>query len=298
MTTQKVRLGGYALIAALVIAGAVIVIAALQRDERPPVSRPAEGEAPAPRPDGAPPSVEALQGIWLEDQETGGARPLMARFGADGTFFLGGVLDTDSWIHGTYEVDGQAIRFTATGGSCGSRDVFTWSGGIVSEGRLELEHRGTEEGSGVGVCTFPIGEPFHFLRVSPTSPAAADVDPGFYVGPSGPITAETGPFDLEGYWLVEGTGHLLRVDFSGGYRMDDAGALADTPSDAGSLEVGSRTLTFTSGGAANGCAEGDLMVVTNARVKEGAIRGVVSRDDCGRGLEGAVTLLFLEVRTA
>jgi hypothetical protein len=39
MTTQKVRLGGYALIAPLVIAGAVIVIAALQRDERPPVSR-------------------------------------------------------------------------------------------------------------------------------------------------------------------------------------------------------------------------------------------------------------------
>jgi hypothetical protein len=296
MTTQKVRLGGYALIAALVIAGAVIVIAALQRDERPPVSRPAEGEAPAPRPDGAPPSVEALQGIWLQDRETGGARPLMARFSADGTFSFGSALDTDAWISGTYEVDGPAIRFTATGGSCGSRDVYTWSGGIVSEGRLELEHRGTEDGSGVGVCPITTGDRFHFLRVSPASPAAADIEPGFYIG-SGPITGETEPFDLEGYWLVQGTGHLLRVDLSGGYRMDDAGALADAPRDTGTLGVGRRTLTFTTGGGA-GCAEGDVMVVTKARVQEGAIQGVVSRDDCGRGLEGAVTLLFLEVRTA
>jgi hypothetical protein len=208
------------------------------------------------------------------------------------------VFDTDAWISGTYEVDGPAIRFTATGGSCGSRDVFTWSGGIVSEGRLELEHLGTEGGSGVGVCPIATGDRFHFLRVSPASPAAADIDPGFYIGPPGPITGETEPLDLEGYWLVEGTGHLLRVDFAGGYRMDDDGALTDTPRDAGSLQVDPRTLTLTSGGGGTGCAEGDVMVVTKARVQEGAIQGVVSLDDCGRGLEGAVTLLFLEVRTA
>jgi hypothetical protein len=129
------------------------------------------------------------------------------------------------------------------------------------------------------------------------SPAAADIEPGFYIG-SGPITGETEPADLEGYWLVEGTGHLLRVDFAGGYRMDDDGALAEAPRDAGSLQVGPRTLTFTSGGGGAGCAEGDVLVVAKARAEDGAIRGVVSRDDCGRGLEGAVTLLFLEVRTA
>jgi hypothetical protein len=289
------RGGGYVLVAVVVVAGAAIGIAALRGDDRPPAGpRP---ETPGPSPVGAPPTVESLRGIWLEDGETGGARPLMARFSADSTFFLGGVFDTDSWIHGTYEIEGPAIRFTATGGSCGSRDVFTWSGGIVSEGRLELEHRGTEGGSGVGVCTFPIGKPFHFLRLSPMSPAAADIEPGFYIG-SGPITGETEPFDLEGYWLVEGTGYLLRVDFSGGYRMDDAGALAEAPRDAGTLEVGRRTLTFRSGGGGAGCAEGDVLVVAKARAEDGAIRGVVARDDCGRGLEGAVTLLYLEVRTA
>lgn len=294
------RAGGYALLAVLVVAGLAIGITALRPDEQRPASQPGEGEAPAGAAVGAPLTVEALQGIWFEDRGTGRfPEPVLARFGPDGSFSQGGVTDQDAWLSGQYELDGHTIRFTVTGGDCAANGaVFTWVGGIVTEGRLETEHRGTVDGgNSVGNCGIPIGEPYNFTRVSPTSPAAADIQPGYYTGPPGPITEETDSIDLQGFWLVEGTGHLLQIEWTGSYRFDDAGQLAEAPRDAGSLEIGRRTLTFTSGGAATGCAEGDVLVLGNARVREGGIEGVVSEDSCGRGIDGPVRLLYLDVST-
>jgi hypothetical protein len=294
------RAGGYALLAVLIVAGVVIAVTALGRNEVEPASQPGEGEAPAGTAEGAPFAVEALQGIWLEDRGTG-QHPdsIMARFGSDRTFSMGGATDQDAWLSGQYEVDGHMIRFTVSGGDCAANGaVFTWVGGIVTEGRLETEHRGTVDGgNSVGNCGIPIGEPYNFTRVSPTSPAAPDIQPGYYTGPSGPITQETNSVDLQGFWLVEATGHLLQIEWSGSYRLDDAGQLAEAPRDAGNLEIGRRTLTFTSGGAATGCAEGDVLVLGNARVREGGIEGTVSQDSCGRGIQGPIRLMYLDVST-
>ena len=288
------RAGGYALLAVLVVAGAVIAITAVGRNEVEPASEPGEGVAV-----GAPLTVEALEGIWFEDRGTGRwPEPMMARFGPDGSFSLGGGTAEDAWTSGTYELEGHTIRFTVSGGACAANGaVFTWVGGIVAEGRLETEHRGTVDGgNSVGNCGIPIGEPYNFTRVSPTSPAATDLQSGYFTGTPGPISEETDSIDLQGLWLVEGTGHLLQVEWTGRYRFDDAGQLAEAPRDAGSLEIGRRTLTFTSGGAA-GCAEGDVLVLSNARVEDGGIEGTVSEDSCGRGIDGPVRLLYLDAVT-
>jgi hypothetical protein len=292
----KQRAGGYALLAVLVIAALVIGVTALSRNDVQPASEPGEGEAPGSTAMGAPPTVEALQGIWFEDRGTGvWPQPIMARFDPAGAFALGGATDQDAWISGQYEVEGHTIRFTVSGGDCNADGaVFTWVGGIAAEGRLETEHRGTVDGgNSVGGCGIPIGEPYNLTRVSPSSPAAADIQSGSYTGPTGPITEETDPIDLQGFWLVEGTGHLLQIEWFGTYRFDDTGQLAEAPRDAGNLEIGRRTLTFTSGGG-TGCAGGDVLVLSNARVEEGGIEGSVSEDSCGRGIDGPVRLLYLD----
>lgn len=89
----------------------------------------------------------------------------------------------------------------------------------------------------------------------------------------------------------------VRIEFSGSYRLDDTGTLADNASDIGTLDVGRRTHSFTSGSAAAECSEGEVWTLSNARVEDGEIRGLVSEDGCDRGIEGAVTLLFLDVYT-
>jgi hypothetical protein len=291
------RAGGYAVLAALVVTGLVIGISAVgERDQRP-ASRPGEGDGPATGVEGLAPTVDRLRGIWYEDSGTGlWGQPIMARFGPDGTFSLGGVLDEDAWISGTYQVEGHRIIFIPTGGECGGRDVFTWEAGIVAEGRLESVHGGAEgdRPTHVGTCLIPVGEPYNLTRVSPTSPAAADINPTFY---STSLTGETTAADLRGFWLVEGTGHLLRVDRSGSYLLDDAGELGTNPDDAGSVEIGRESLRFITGGGSSGCSEGDVMVWKDARVEEGRLRGVVAEDSCGHDLGGEVTLLFLSVDT-
>lgn len=297
--STRQRVAVYALVVGLV-AGTAIGIASLGREE----GRPAN-PAPLPTSDsaGLGLTAESLEGIWFEDQGTGSwPEPILARFGADGTFALGGVFGTDSWLLGTYDVQGDSIRFSSEGGACGSRDVWTWDVQSLDEGRFESLFRGTEgDSSGLGLlgtCAIPVGDPYNFTRISPTSPAAADITPGSFgiVGGANRITNETTEGDLRGFWLVAGTGHLLRLDGSF-YRLDDAGELGTDPDDAGTVEIGRRTLRFISGGDTRGCAEGDVMVWKRVRLEEGRLLGVVTADSCGRDIGEEITLLFLNVDT-
>ena len=256
-------------------------------------------EAPTSQVDSLPLTAESVAGIWYEDPGSGyWVEPIMARFASDGTFSLGGVFVAESWINGTYALGDQAITFTATSGGCASRDTFTWDVVIVADGRLEGVHAGSDgDISGlVGECPIPVGEPYNLTRVSPTSPAAAGITAAEYRGPA--LTSDTSSVALEGYWLVEGTGYLLRWDYTGRYHLDDVGQIATNPQDAGRAEIGPQTLSFTSGGDADGCAEGDVMAWEDVRVEDGQLRGVVNGDSCDRGIGSEVTLLFLGASTA
>lgn len=295
-TRQKVAV--YALVVGLIV-GAAIGLTTLTREDRP--ANPPDAETPVIQVEGLPPTAELLQGVWYEDPGTGEwPVPVMASFTPDGTFSMGS-LDQGSWLSGTYEVEGQRIRFTVTGGAClgigGLTGAFLWDAGIVAEGRLEATHRGSTVGSpdNVGTCLIRVGEPYNFTRVSPTSPAAADIVPGRSSVGEGPLTIETTAFDLDGLWLVEGTGHVLSLEWSGTYRLDGEGELATTPYDAGSVEIGRGTLRFITGGDSAGCAEGDVMVWKSVRFEEGRLLGEVTADSCGRDIDEEITLLFLNV---
>lgn len=296
--STRQRAGGYALLAILVIAAAVVGVTTLTQRETRPADRGVEENAPTTRAEGSAPTVEELQGIWYEDRGEGEyPEPMMFWFAPDGTFTWGGVLDTDSWTTANYEIAGHRITFTDVGGSCGGGFTFSWDVGIVAEGRIEAVHQGSshDDPTVMGGCYLPVGERYGLTRVSPTSPAAEDLSPGYYVG--GAITADVAPIDLEGMWLVEGTGHLLRIDFGGGYRLDDDGELASTPRDTGTIEAGRGSLTFTSSAGANGCSEGDVMVWEKLRVRGGALHGEVAQDTCDRGIGPQITVLFLDLFT-
>lgn len=260
-----------------------------------------EVSVPAVAAEGPPVTVERLEGIWFEDRGTGvSPAPVLARFASDGSFALGGVLERDSWLNGTYIVEGQRIMFTATGGACGSRDTFAWDVTIVADGRLEGRHAGAEgdQPALVGECFIPVGEPYNFSQISPISPAAAEISAGRFTRLDvGPLSSEIFPSHLDGYWLVEGTGHLLRWGPSGSYRLDDAGEMATNPRDVGTVELGPSTLTFTSGADSHGCALGDVMVWENVEIDDEGLRGVVRTDACGRALGDEMTLRFLGVDT-
>lgn len=304
----KRKAGVYALVAGIIVAGLVIGISVLRETDEPE-GRPGgavEDDAPTAAVEGAPPTAEELDGIWYEDPGTGtDSAPNMFWFDGDGTFTWGGVLEHDSWIVGTYEIDGHRITVTATGGFCGGGYVFTWDAGIVDDGRLEAVHRGavTDTPGFLGECDLPVGERFGMTKVSPASSAPpADIAPGFYVGD---LTNDTTPLDLQGFWLVEGTSrlfpsYLLRLDFSGAYILDDGGELATNPDDVGIVEIGRRSLTFVSGARSALCSEGDALVLTNVRVEDGALRGVEAEDSCGRGfaeIGDEVTLRYLDIQT-
>jgi hypothetical protein len=291
---------GAAAVAATVIAGTVLVTAGDSGDKPgsdldASAATTTVASASAPDVDGLPPTREQLAGLWYEDSGSGvWAQPILAEFGADGTFSLGGVLHNDSWLYGTYEVGGHRITFTVAGGACGSRDDFGWDAGLVADGRFEAVHAGAEgdDPGQVGDCAIPVGEPYNFTKVSPLSPATAGVTPGSVH--DAPVTSDTSTVDLEGYWLVEQTGYVLRLDSSGQYRLDALGDLGDAPQDLGTVEIGDQTLTFTSGGDAHGCADGSRMVWGNVRVEDARLRATVGEDTCGRGLS-EIRLVLLNV---
>jgi hypothetical protein len=249
-------------------------------------------------PTGVPPTPERLAGIWYEDRNTGSyPEPIMATFGTDGTFTIGGVVDGEYWNTGTYRTEGHTIVLTVTGGRCNAETEWTWDATIMAGGRLEAQsaRTGGPSPTDLGDCDMPVGEPFDMTRVWPTSPAARDMTPS-YILAEGPITpATTNVADLQGYWLDAESGSLLRIDDTGGYRIDDRGALATNPAGVGRVEVGAETLTFTTAADAAGCTEGDVMVWSNARLDAGTLRATVTQDSCGRLLGTEVAFIYLQV---
>jgi len=301
------RLGISVLLVALITAGLTLGISTLRQHNTRPLGQGADQGQPTTAIEGLPLTAENLQGIWLEDRGTGRyLRPELIRFGMDGSFSIGGVLTRDSWSHGTYAVHGRRIIFMATGGWCDKPGpavrVFADDAAIVADGRLETVFAGAGRletllagAKGTrwnGRCLVSVGEPIDFTRISPTSPGAADITAVDYTG-AVPRT-QSDVAHLDGYWLIDGTSQLLRLDI-GRYLMDDAGKLPTSPLDRGTVQIRPGKLRFVSSEDARGCSGGDVMVWTSLRVNDGNLQAIVSRDSCGRDIGRRVTLLPLKV---
>src|SRR4029079_9505109 len=139
------------------------------------------------------------------------------------------------------ELDGRDIVVTVTqvGGACDVGDTWTWRTGVTEAGRLQLLLTHTRPDQ----CGVPIGTEWSFVRLSPRSSAGADLgaDPVGGVAPL-PTNADEALEVLDGLWLLERGGHLLRLRPYGTYAIDDAGLLATDPYDAGAIEVAGTTL--------------------------------------------------------
>jgi hypothetical protein len=134
--------------------------------------------------------------------------------------------------------------------------------------------------------------------LSPRSSAGADLtaDPVGGFAPL-PANADEALEVLDGLWLLEQGGHLLRLRSYGTYAIDDTGLLGADPYDAGAIQVAGTTLTLVSGAGSTRCAEGDRLVLRSVQIDEigRSLRGTVVDDDCSHGIGARPTLIRLSL---
>lgn len=269
------KLGAFALVATLAIAAAVIVVTTRSGEE---TSRKAAVDPDLPTVEGSVPTTENLAGIWVSVH---GSSPtsLMMQLNPDGTYAIddSGRVATTPAVAGTYEIEGDRIALVAgeRSAKCTIGDIFAMRAGVSEDGRLETVF--VEPG-----CTVAAGTRYTWARVSPRSKAGAAISFG---EPSGDAAPPADIASLRGIWLLEGTGQLLRIDWSGSYAIDGSGRLGTDPFDEGVLELRRRTLTFTSGGNSRGCGDGTRWVWKGVVVEPFALamRGVTEEDGCDHG---------------
>lgn len=183
-----------------------------------------------------PVTSETLAGIWrVEDPPTPG---ILHQIGADGSFVfdMEGVLDTDPWGTGTYELDGTEVIISVTNGACS--DWAFRVDDIPEDGRVLA----TYSRSG---CHVRAGEPWNLTRLSPIAPSASAIVE--------PVTVSDAPVELstanvEGIWLREGTGQLASFTSDGRYSVDDGGLLGVDPDDTGHYEIDGDTFVLSTDG--------------------------------------------------
>lgn len=164
----------------------------------------------------------------------------------------------------------------------GSAPIVAESDGRLSLGAVTLQGPGCLSSSG----------PESFLtRLSPLSAATRDLP----VVTQDPLMAVTDPVQLNGLWLLQGTGLVLAVDETAGpaaYLMDDDGDLEPAPDAAGSLSVGPDGAIIL---RSTGC--GDTTLRRSEVRGQGAnltLTAVVDADPCDR-FGGRSSLTWIRV---
>jgi hypothetical protein len=266
------RMGAIGLVASLGLAAVVIVVASRTGQDQP-IDVGDRGVH------GAAPTLETVQGIWLFDGGPDPGEPgMLMRLAPDGTFAIDayGSLDQSPATQGTFVIEGGDVDFeVGPSARCPNRETFTFLMGVSGDGRLETVM--TEPGCGV-----PEGTRWAWTRVSPASEASAEIRAA---RPSGDAAPPEDAVSLQGIWLLEGTGQLLRVSFSGSYAMDDQGSLGIDPADEGVLEVQGRKVVLVSGSGSRSCAADTRWVWGAVEVEPfGTRMRATSRSDgCARG---------------
>ena len=269
------RLSAIGLVAAMAVLAAVIVVASR------PEANSTDVDVPAVH--GAVPTLETLRGIWLFDGgPDGGETGMLMRFDPDGTFAIDayGSIDSGPATRGTFRIEGHLVRFEVEPSArCGTGETFTFRTGLPEDGRLETFM--VEPGCGV-----TSGTEWTWTRVSPVSTGGMTIRAG---SPSGDAEPPEDALALDGIWLLEGTGQLLRISFSGSYAIDDQGTLGTAAYDEGALEIDGRTVVLVSGPDSRECREGARWTWTAVAVEPFglAMRATSGRDVCGHRVEDA-----------
>lgn len=245
-------------------------------------------------------TFESLAGIWYQETERPPGREeqavhgLLMVLGADGTiaFDNGGYLDTQPFVAGTYQIDGDVVMWDVRQGGCSVGPDFRAV--IPEDGRLHVVF--TETGD--GACDVGVGAEWTWIRVSPSSSAGAAINaPVSDLDNAYPPTEGAVP----GIWLRQGSGQLLRLSSAGTYAVDDGGLLGTDPNDTGVYEIDGDTITYTSAGSAT-CTAGDTQMwegiaIDDVRLHEDhgsyakTLHTTAGEPDCGAHFAGDQTWL-------
>lgn len=200
----------------------------------------------------------ALTGYWTS---TDGFNALFVDLRRDGTFTIGNtgrIGDADAFAFGTYDIDGDAIRFTVDPSSneCVG-ETWTWEVAVPFDGLMEVDVQDN------GGCAAAVQ--WQWTRVSPISPAGRELAPAD-TGVTSHMAAPLTP----GIWLRLGTGEVVAIDNDRTYLVTSDGDTR-SPADTGTVSAAEPgTWTFTSDGS-GACEAGATAVWTDVTMPHGAL---------------------------
>jgi hypothetical protein len=276
---KRERRRGLALVAAAAVVVPIVGIVAFQAMDDGDTSGAPSGKPSSVDPyasflEGSDPTVDALTGVWRQDNGF-----MLLRFEADGTVQFndqGGLFAAPSTT-ATYEISGENITVTTTGGGAdgractGTRMAFRAS--VPEPGIVHLVNSGPSD-----ACTIlNTGAQWSLEQVLPNSAAVSGVGPADDV----PFEPVTRPGILHGDWVNDGGGFLLELSQGGTYIV---AAGAGDIVDSGRWTLTDQVLTLTSGSGSSSCSNGDRLVMQGLSYNVGPtsfIRGEISGNDCG-----------------
>ena len=179
----------------------------------------------------------------------------------------------------TYDSHRVQLDFTDSQGQpCRSvLEIVAQSDGFLSQGAQTLTGPG---------CPAPTLPESTLIRLSPVSPAAKDVV-ATTQGSGQPVTD---PVQIDGIWLLQGTGLVLAVDEKAGppaYLLDDGGNIDATPDARGPITVQpDASITLQSSGCDTTLGRSEVRGTGTAL----SLTATVTTDPCGRfGGRGVLT---------
>lgn len=236
----------------------------------------------APVPDSAPTQVTTtsptksynaadLVGIWHLDKED-----TLISFHAEGSYArdAGGQLWNEPGSFGTYSGNGSRLTFHVTSDPCPAPGEYVWKIEILEDGRLVFVV--VEDTT----CYSATGIQSTWTRLSP--------DSRMELSPPSSATSEQGiparASNLHGIWYLSGSSALISFALDGTYVYDDQGTLDTDPIDSGTYEAVGSTVKLTSGSRSRLCANGDVLLLEDAKVIYPGwwLIGRVAQDSCGR----------------
>jgi hypothetical protein len=219
---------------------------------------------------GRAPTQDLVQGVWRTDNGIIAIRfspPDRISFDSTGRLF------GDPEIAGTYEIAGDRITVSVTGGSGCAGKTFSMRAALPEHGIMRIE-----PGQWGGTRCAPVFAGVEVLQqVLPTSQEMAEFkfpDKMDWKPPAG-LPA------LYGMWLAEGGDYVLEIDPGGSYYVADE---SGEPVDRGQWSYHDAGLTLTSSADSVDCTAGDRLVLSGVEQVDPDTSGMqwtVENNPCG-----------------
>lgn len=229
------------------------------------------------------PTPELINGVWRVDNDVA-----LLVFDEDGTVRVdrNGAPFSHPAFSGTYEIDGDVITVTTTGGQpeCIGEEL-PLRASLPEAGFMRMTQ------SSFGACSPMLVDPrWELEQVLPMGSTLR----GLQLSAKGDWQPPAGLPSLYGTWMAVGGGHVLELAVDGYVVAGEDGAVVDQGS--WTLDRSSAQLSFVSGAGSSTCEAGDRLVLAGVE-HEGSndatgMRSTVAQNTCGGAWADEKWLLF------